>query len=526
MRNLYKLLLLFLIISLGYSQDLKNGEKIFKQNCTACHALDRKVVGPPLEGVVVRWNGDVDELVKFIKNSQKYINGKEKHSDYAKKLFEEYNKVQMLAYEHLKDEDIKDVIAYIQAGGKVGGGEQEQAKQEDKGDNELVAKGEKLFKQNCTACHALDRKVVGPALQGVVDRWNGDEEEIIKFIKNSQKYINGNEKHSDYAKKLFEQYNKTQMLAFEHLKDEDIKAILAYIKAGPKKETPTAAAGGATTKKEEKKYTASAIKTYTIIGIVALVILLFAVVGYTEVLRAKREGREAKPGEAIKRFAKNPYFVGTVVFLIFAVGLNEAIQASLKVGLHQGYQPKQPVFFSHRIHAGIDKISCQYCHTGVERGQAATIPSTSVCMNCHKYIQEYTGEPFGGKSKDELTAEIKKVIKAYETGEPIQWVRIHNLPDFVYYSHAQHVKVGLDGAKDPNTLRETCAKCHGKVWEMDEVYQYSELSMGWCVDCHRETKVDLTKSDYYKTTHKGLLEKHKVVTVEELGGLNCARCHY
>ena len=349
---------------------------------------------------------------------------------------------------------------------------------------------------------------------------------MIKFIKNSQKYIQGNFKYSAYAKKLFDEY-KQIMTPFEHLPEEDIKAIIAYIEAGPAKKEAQVS-GTAVTKVEKGKpfWDVSTIKVYTIIGIILLVVLLFAVVGYSEVLRAKREGREPKPGEAIKRFAKNPYFVGTVVFLLFAVGLNEAIQASLKVGLHQGYMPKQPVFFSHRIHAGIDKISCQYCHTGVERGQAASIPSASVCMNCHKYIQEYTGEPFGGKTKEELTKEIKKVIKAYETGEPIRWVRVHNLPDFVYFSHAQHVKVGLDGAKDPNTLRETCAKCHGKVWEMDEVYQYSDLSMGWCVNCHRETKVDLTKNDYYKTTHKGLLEKHKVVTVEELGGLNCARCHY
>ena len=168
MRIFRKLLLLIIAFLLVYSQDIKNGENIFKTRCAACHKLDAKLIGPPLKGVLERWHNDEAELIKFIKNSQKYIQGDFKYSDYAKKLYEEYNNQQMLPFEDLSDQDIKDVLAYIESGGKVEG-EQQQAQQQS-GDKDLIAKGEKLFKQNCTACHALDRKVVGPALQGAVDR--------------------------------------------------------------------------------------------------------------------------------------------------------------------------------------------------------------------------------------------------------------------------------------------------------------------------------------------------------------------
>ncbi len=535
MKNYHKLfyLLLFLFAyHWSVAQNAENGKKVFQQNCAACHTMERKLVGPALKGVLDRWEGDEAELVKFIKNSQEYIKGDFKHSDYAKKLFEEYNKVPMTAFENLSDEQMQDLVAYLKGGDQAGAGEQAQAenKQEQTGENPLVQKGGELFKKNCVACHAIDRKVVGPALKGVTDRWDGDTDEIVKFIKNSQKYINGSFKHSDYAKQLFEQFNKVQMTSFEGLSDEDVKAILAYIEAGGDKPQATATTTTTGTEKpEEKGMSGATVKALTIGGFILALILLLAAVGYGAVLKAKREGRTPEPGEAaraVKRFVTNPYFIGIIGFIVVAYGFNQMVHASLKVGLHQGYQPKQPIAFSHKIHAGELSISCEYCHIGVENSKNATIPGVSICMNCHTYVQEFTGTPFGEYSKEDLTQEIKKVITAYEKNQPIEWIRIHNLPDFVYFSHAQHVKVGFDAGKDPNTLKETCSKCHGKVWEMDEVYQYSDLSMGFCVDCHRQTQVDLNKNDYYKTTHKNLLKEHNQVTVEELGGLNCARCHY
>jgi hypothetical protein len=174
--------------------------------------------------------------------------------------------------------------------------------------------------------------------------------------------------------------------------------------------------------------------------------------------------------------------------------------------------PAQPVAFSHKLHAGQYGIACQYCHIGVERGKYATIPSTNICMNCHNYVVQ--GPVYGKK-------EIAKVRESWETGKPIEWVKIHVLPDFVYFNHAQHVKVaGL-----------ACQDCHGPVETMEEVYQFNDLSMGWCINCHREKEVDLDKNDYYKTVHAKVKERLnnkelKKITVENLGGLECARCHY
>jgi hypothetical protein len=194
-----------------------------------------------------------------------------------------------------------------------------------------------------------------------------------------------------------------------------------------------------------------------------------------------------------------------VVLIGFVWWVSATTVKARSVGLHKGYQPVQPIAFSHKLHAGQYKIACQYCHVGVEKGKSATIPSTNICMNCHNYIQE--GSRYG-------TKEIAKILESWETGKPIEWVRIHNLPDLVYFNHAQHVKVG----------GIACQTCHGPVEEMEEVYQYSDLSMGWCINCHRQTKVDLTANPYYERLHQAL--KEKTVTVEQIGGLECSKCHY
>ena len=204
-----------------------------------------------------------------------------------------------------------------------------------------------------------------------------------------------------------------------------------------------------------------------------------------------------------------------------------------KIGVDEGYQPIQPIAFSHKIHAGDNKIECQYCHSSAKHSKTSGIPSVNVCMNCHKNISEvaddtkieFNGETYG---KAELDKEIAKVYdaagwdaeKLEYTGEtkPVKWVRVHNLPDFAYFNHSQHVTVG----------NVKCQKCHGPVEEMDEVYQYSPLTMGWCIDCHKDTKVDLKGNAYYAKIHKELAKKYGVnqVTVAQLGGKECGKCHY
>lgn len=128
---------------------------------------------------------------------------------------------------------------------------------------------------------------------------------------------------------------------------------------------------------------------------------------------------------------------------------------------NEGFAPVQPIPFSHRLHAGVNKIPCMYCHSGAEKSRHALIPSLNVCMNCHSVVK--TDSPY-----------IQKVRKAYAEGKPIQWVRVHELPDYVYFAHKRHVAMGV-----------RCETCHGKVQEMDRIEQKGALTMGWCIECHR-----------------------------------------
>ncbi len=372
--------------------------------------------------------------------------------------------------------------------------------------------GKALFQANCASCHAVNRRVVGPALKGVHERWGNDEAEIIKFVHNSQAYINGNFKNSAYAKKLYEEYNKSVMTAFTGLSDGEIKAILDYIKAETEalaKAAPTeaasAGAGGASTAAGGAEQVSPILWVLVIaLGAIAAA-LLVATLALSRLLRSEPETAKPSLWDRVQPIVTSKRFLALVVLVAFLWWVSVTTVKARSVGLHKGYQPVQPIAFSHKLHAGQYKIACQYCHVGVEKGKSATIPSTNICMNCHTYIQE--GSQYGKK-------EIAKILESWESGKPIEWVRIHNLPDLVYFNHAQHVKVG----------GIACQTCHGPVEEMEEVYQYSDLSMGWCINCHRQTKVDLTKNPYYERLHRHFKEKE--VTVEQLGGLECSKCHY
>jgi hypothetical protein len=260
------------------------------------------------------------------------------------------------------------------------------------------------------------------------------------------------------------------------------------------------------------------------ISIVLLIILLgmLAAVAYV-LIRVRNKVKEinndhALPahGETAKGwFAKQWHWAATnlnltiVVVLVMFIGtigttvmLYERAQ---DLGTQVGYAPEQPIKFNHKLHAGKYGIQCQYCHTGVDKAKNASIPSVSTCMNCHNYIKE--GPQYG-------KTEIAKIEKAYTTKTPVQWVRIHNLPDHVYFSHAQHVNAG----------KLACENCHGRVQEMERVQQVSTLEMGWCINCHRETKVDSTNK-YYTSTFD-FAKKHKSFTIGQLGGVECSKCHY
>ena len=382
-------------------------------------------------------------------------------------------------------------------------------------DPSVVKNGESLFKGNCTVCHAINEVVIGPALRDVHERQS--EEWIYAFIKNSQKVIKSGD---EYAVNLYNEYNKTLMTSFD-FSDEELNAILTYIKDESTKEVQVVVADVSDASGQAVDSSINSNNFYLSLGLnlFLLLVLIFILFRFTNLskkyvllqdnqLKGKLLDDDDKEivdsGFNIKEFIKSNRVVGIASFLFIGIFVKSCIDGLYTVGIQQNYQPTQPIAFSHKVHAGQYEIDCNYCHTGVNISKSANIPSVNICMNCHNAIN--TDKP-----------EIQKILTAYEENRPIEWVRVHNLPDLAYFNHKQHVAVGgLD-----------CATCHGPIEEMDVVYQYSELTMGWCINCHRETEVSSKGNDYYKK----LVELHnssskKPMTVEDIGGLECSKCHY
>ena len=388
--------------------------------------------------------------------------------------------------------------------------------------------GKALFNANCAACHKLDKKATGPALRGVAEKY--DTEWLYKWIKNSQGLIKSGDSK---AVALFAEYNKSVMTSFPALSNGDIDNILAY--TSEPKPVPVVAAVVATGGSGGQD---SGVSNSIILSALALVFLLLVVMLYlvTATLKkiASANGVEypvkEKKTSIWKAFAQNQFLVLVSCILMLLGSAYFAYGFLMQVGIDQGYAPVQPIHYSHKIHAGDNKIDCKFCHSSARKSKHSGIPSLNVCMNCHKNIADYNGEEDleMGYTKEFYTAEIKKLYKAVGwdeenqayTGEtePVKWTRIHNLPDFAYFNHSQHVTVaGVE-----------CQKCHGPVEEMEIMYQFSPLTMGWCIDCHRETNVDLKGNEYYAKIHKELSKKYGVdkLTIAQMGGLECGKCHY
>lgn len=385
-----------------------------------------------------------------------------------------------------------------------------------------AADGEKLFKQNCAVCHSLgSNKITGPGLEGVATRVPGGDW-LHKWIKNNDALIKSGD---PYAVKI-SSFDISTMTTFASMPDEDIDAIIAYIKNPPKpKESTVAAPTGEGVVSAEEGVNPLAV----LIGIIAFLIIIVAVLrGVTHSLKNLQNEKLGLPEEeAVGPWTELKMWINThkrttAVIIIFILGglLSSAWYALKDIGIYEGYHPAQPIAFSHKIHAGDNAINCQYCHAGAEKSKTAGIPSVNTCMNCHKGISK--GATTG-------TEEIAKIYAAAgwdpEKGEynkpqrPIKWVKVHNLPDFVFFSHQQHVKVG----------KQECATCHGEVNKMTTVKQEHQLTMGWCIDCHRKTEVPGMKDNpYYESLHKKLAEKYKgqPITVDKMGGIDCVRCHY
>lgn len=390
-------------------------------------------------------------------------------------------------------------------------------------------KGKALFNSNCAACHKLDAKSTGPALRGVAQKH--DMEWIYKWVHNSSDMVKSGD---PAAVAIFTEYKGSVMTNFPQLSNKDIDDIIAY--TSEEKKAPAAALGSAAPPGTETA-AQGGISNNMILGalIIVMAILVVMLVMVNRVLNriASAKGIELPVKERglplWKAFAKNQFLVFvTSVFMILAAGYF-LYGYLMQVGVDQNYMPIQPIHYSHKIHAGDNEIDCKYCHSAARVSKTAGIPSLNVCMNCHKNISEVAETTATAEhSKAFYDAEIQKLYDAVGwdkaaqayTGKtkPVKWIRIHNLPDFAYFNHSQHVTVaGLE-----------CQQCHGPVEEYEVMKQFAPLTMGWCVDCHRKTDVKIKDNGYYTKIHEELSKKYGVekLTAAQMGGLECGKCHY
>jgi mono/diheme cytochrome c family protein len=382
--------------------------------------------------------------------------------------------------------------------------------------DEAVAAGKTVFNANCKQCHKLDQKYTGPALRGASDR--APVETVKSFIKNSSAVIaSGNAYYSN----LYKEFNSLMMPAHEFLTDDDLNNLLAYIEYGDKVDPSAAAAASAGAEGGEVAEGGGIPSEYLtiILGVLVVVLLLILVVlgliisVLTKYLKKQDLDEDDKEFVSQKtnlgKVFKSDMFVVIVTALVVALVAKTALDGLYSVGVQQGYAPEQPIAYSHALHAGTLEIECQYCHTGVEIGRSANIPSANICMNCHTHVQNVQGA-------DGVSPEIQKIYDAVDNNQPIEWVRVHNLPDLAYFNHSQHVVVG----------EVECQTCHGPIQEMEVVGQHSALTMGWCIDCHRQTEITTEGNAYYDKLVQIHSDSKDALKVKDIGGLECAKCHY
>lgn len=441
-----------------------------------------------------------------------------------------------------------------------------------------VDAGKTLFQNQCAACHNKNMKddLTGPALGGTEERWAAyPQEDLYNWIRNSQSMIASGHPR---AVELWNQYKPTVMNSFATFTDEDIASVLLYINDQFTKvpAAPVAGQGGSATGAPAKP---ANYVYYFLFAVLAIVVYILArVINNLRVLVAKEDGIELPPQKTLLQTLTSKGVIGFLIFALVVLGGYTTVNNGIAFGRQQGYAPEQPIKFSHATHAGIQGIDCQYCHDSARRSKHASIPGSNTCMNCHKaiekgtlygtqeltkvfasigydpmtdkYVENYDklsneeikaiytkwigdsymkdnalttldrkGERTVEEQWEEIESSLTNELKESVAG-PIEWTRIHMLPDHVYFNHAQHVSIG----------KLECQQCHGKAEEMDVLYQYAPLSMGWCINCHRETEVKFTGNEYYKSYqqyHDALAKGEKTrITVEDIGGLECQKCHY
>ena len=440
-------------------------------------------------------------------------------------------------------------------------------------DDAAVKAGKELFKANCASCHALNTKLTGPALAGAKARWaEFPEADLYAWIRNSQALVG---KGHPRAVALFAEY-KTVMQPFPNLKDADIANILLYLDA------PAATPVGGEVKPTWEDVDAKPAPSYVpnwyiaIFAVMSLLaFVLYRIIKNLKRLQTIKETGVQVPATSFLDDITSKSVLGLITFALIVSAGYLTINNAIKLGRSQDYKPEQPINFSHAIHAGKNQIDCQYCHDGARRSKHSTIPGAGTCMNCHAAVKQGQHEEVAKKitssseilkiyaasgfnpnkgsyfAKDSVKATPEQIKAEYlnyltamykEVGvnpesykedinntvtkvlakfdKPIEWIKIHNLPDHVYFNHAQHVTAG--GLQ--------CQTCHGEVEKMGLMKQFAPLSMGWCVNCHRKAEVRFAENGYYSTWERYHNEiksgKRTSVTVEEIGGLECQKCHY
>jgi len=402
----------------------------------------------------------------------------------------------------------------------------------NKSSGQDIAAGKALFMQKCASCHNIFKQITGPALQHLEERgkWS-DHNEILKWVHSPAIYM----ANDAYTTELKTQMG-SMMTPFPELTIKDVDNIVAYINdevktkesGGPKVDGP-----GAPEKTNDNA---------VIFGVISLILAIVALILMQVNSNLKKLSDDA---ENIMRpdpvpFYKNKVYIALIALLFFVVGGYYVTKGAIGLGRQKGYQPQQPIYYSHKVHAGLNQINCLYCHGSAWESKTAGIPAVNICMNCHKAINSYEkGPKLYNEDGDEINGsnEIAKLYKAAgfdpknasawdpSKAQPIQWVKIHNLPDHVYFNHSQHTRAG----------KVQCQTCHGEITAMDEVKQVSELSMGWCINCHRTSKVNFNYTDSTGNKFYSIYEKFHndikagrmdSVTVKDIGGLECQKCHY
>jgi len=393
--------------------------------------------------------------------------------------------------------------------------------------------GKAIFQAKCASCHIMGNDGgTGPNLQGILGRWD-EVPHLKKWIVNYKKLVDaGDPKAVELASS-----RPGVMNIFEgQITDPELDAVIKFVNEWTPPKPPT-------TTTENGKEPGGGL----IFGIISLIMAIIALILMQVNSNLKKLSDDA---EGINRpepvpFFKNKVYIALFSILLFVVGGYYTASALIDLGRQKHYQPEQPIYYSHKVHAGVNQISCLYCHGAAMESKHAAIPSVNVCMNCHKTINSYSEtSPKLHREDGSVVNGTREIEKLYSyagfdpknaagwdpsKAKPIPWTKIHNLPDHVYFNHSQHIKAG----------KVQCQSCHGEITNMDEVYQFSELSMGWCINCHRETKVDFYKIDsagratgnrfysIYEKFHNDIKNgRMDSVTVKDIGGLECQKCHY